>query len=625
MAVKYRIQYTDVTNVDYECTFENDNYTGEEIILDGRCSVRSARVLDFYVPVRGKQLDIIVTASIEEPLSDLWQDDEYYWFVKFTRDSKVKFIGYLSSEGVFEDYNNPVWELSLTAIGPLGIINDLAYVTPEGAPYVGLEKTIVIISNALKRAFSQASHYMPINCYLDFSGEGQPTGISDQFVTYAHLDQSLYIRNDGESIQSSMDVVKEIMTSLNCMIFQENGEFYICNPDILATNNSLEFKNYNSSGVYNTTITKSGLTKTIGDQEELIHCSENQQISNERSVDTFVLRHDFEYNEELLTNPDLEHDNVTLEGWTVVAPWAVLVTDQGVDISSESINSSGAGNPGSIALRSDYIRVIKNESFKLILDLDYTDVPQQHGVFIELKLPGAPNINIAYTYMKGAWRSAADVVFFTDTYLAPPDEDGVIRYEVDIPSLPIDGELRIGIRQPRVFIDNFTASSGVIVTKCSLISVSGILAGKEVLFKKLAPKKEKVKDPQNVRFDTDDNDSIKNLFLKSDGTRITNINSGTFLNNYSLLAYVAYKRGIAKQSKQIVFSGNVYGYVPILSNLDYVGISGNMHILEHIWDTEANITYIKAINLETGDDKTFDGTLTERIVFRETIKPTIES
>jgi len=444
---------------------------------------------------------------------------------------------------------------------------------------------------------------MNFNCELEFTGEGQPTATGDQFLNYAYLPQEIYIQDDGETIESCLDVLSQILTSINCMIFQEDGEFYIVHPNRLVESNSITFKRYTTAGGYLSEVVKTPIEISIGVDQAFFHCSENQQLSNERSVDTFVLRHDFEYKDDIFKNSDLEVVGSLISGWNIESTHVNTVDPVSID----------AFNGFERALSNVPLTLREGEEFNVIFDLEFIEQPIRIRIEFYLDDGGSGYKTKGLNWYDPS-KASSEIIEIT--------EEGVLQLDFNLPPLPADGDLKVTIFTPEFGV-GVTPPPGarVSVNKINLSANSDVVAGNQFLFKKSTPKKEKSKDPESIRFDTENTETLDNVFLKSDGTKIANVTSGSLV-NVSSGYYVAHRRALMQQLKSFVFSGDIYGEVPFLSSMEYVGISDKMLALEHNWDTKNNITYIKSRKLDSSES--FGGTITESIVFVNTIKPTIE-
>lgn len=618
MAVKYSIQYKDVVGNDFVCDIENDDYTGEIILLDGSCELTIAPVENHYAVIRGRSLKIQVLATLELPLSDLWQDDEMYWFCTFQKNNEIRFKGYLSSEDVFEDYNSDRWILNLEAVGPLGVLEDLAYATMFGNPYVGFDNLIQVISNALKPGFSQPSHRMGIKASIDFVGQDQPLdGVTD-FYSYANIDQGLFIRDDGETLEDCKTVLIDVLKSLGVVIFQEYGYWYILPLKSAANVDGLAFKEYDSDGDYIGDVVENSLRKQVGSQsvqETNFHVNENQVLTMERSADVFVIRHTSEYNEELLENPDLIQNadpNNPVEGWTLTDN--ADAAPGGIFIDSSIVNNNTGFGIAETALFADSVTLKENESFIFSTELEYSQNPEYQQFRLRLS-NGSENWNLGINntwYLQPLGFSGAVKRVFLEG-------ERVVKIDIDIPPLPISGNLSIVIY---TVVNQDTLGAGRVLN-ASLKSISGILSGTEYRFNKSQPKKEKALEPDNIRFSTSDNISLRNVFYKPDLiTQIETIKP-TGLPETDSGKHIVYSRAIMLQNKTRVFTGDVFGDIPYLGNIQYTSIENMMIPIELIYNTYNNTTSIKARKLDTS--QTLQGVITKEVVFSETVKPTIIS
>lgn len=615
--VKYRIEYRDIDNNEFTCEIENNNYTGEIILLDGKCTLKTVPTKDHFEALRGRSLAISVLATSEQPLKDLWQDDEYYWFVTFKKGAQIKFKGYMSSEGVFQDFNADRWILNLEAVGPIAVVESVAYATEAGNQFVGLGSLIEVISNAINRGFSSSSHRMQFNTFMPFTWDG--IGTENKFE-YPHIDQKIFLRDDGETIQSCSEVLKDVLSSIGCVMFQENGEWYILPLNVVSRADQFATEIYDINGAYVSDSLIGGFSSQIGSQGEtsIFHCSENQFESMARSVDTFVIRHDFEYGDQLMPNGDIDVVGNSLAEWTINPDTSIVNVSDSLGVQIDGVEQVLAArydlSISDFGIYNQGVPVKINESFDLGIDLIHVNIPVYNWIRIMLISDiGLPN----YQFLNGAW---ADFPSATGALFLSTDSEGFVSYNLELPPIPIDGDLIVEIRQPIYHPDDYTALSRITVSRIHLTSKKGILAGSEFRFKKSAPKKEKVKEPDSVRFSTSDNLSLTNVFYKANGENILNVN---FAGNSDVSTgfYVAHERALMSQKKTFLFQGSLYGELPYLGRFEYLGVKEKMILLEHEYDTRENITTV--IVRELDGSQPLDGVITEDIVFSQTVRPTI--
>lgn len=630
--IKYSIQYTDVVGNEFTCDISNVTYTGPTIILPGSCVLNSAFADEAYGALWGKSLSINVLATIEEPLSDLWQDDEYFWTVTFKKGAQIKFVGYLTSEGVFESYNTDKWELNLEAIGPLGVIKDLAYLQPTtGNPYVGFATLAQVIARILTRGFNLSSERLEIYTFAGINAVNEIANSPGGFFDYANIDQSIFTLDEGETYQDCQLILEELLSSLALSIFQENGKWYILPRHREANATGLAMKVFDADGALLRSETVLNLKTTIGNQigidpAPLYHCSENQQLSMRRSVDTFALEHISEYVDQILDNPTIVNDGNTAANWTM----------QGVGTRVE-VGNGGAFLKGRrsnnlqslITFISDQYQLRENQAFEVRLKTTIIE-PHLHLWPVEIILEDSVVNGRTWYYTGDSWTTDAGGQFDrTRAYLESQNQHDV-DFVIPLSPLPADGLISINFCEP-LFLElgnstyQLTGNELVILNSCELVPVDGILEGRKRVFKKTDPKRERVKDNEEIRWNTHDDLSLKNVFFEPDLiTRISKVKNfgGPFpFNEAQLIYYTTFARALITQRKSLIFTGNVFGEVSFLGAKNYLGISDNMVVLEYRYDTARNITFLKCIEID--QNFTLEGEIINLPIFTTGIKPTI--
>lgn len=566
----------------------------------------------------------MVLATVAQPLTDLWQDDEYYWRTVLKKNDQTIFVGYLSSEGPYEDYNSDKWELTLESIGPLGVLNDLAYVQPNGNPFVGNQSIIETISNALARGFSDTAHELPIRAYTDIKAENQPTTTGTTFINYSNIDQDMYVSEDGESYSECLDVLKGILSSINCNIFQHEGYWYIAPPHVLANSDSLTFNEYDNLGAYTGTHLQSGMILDIGvesDATGYYHCNINQRLEMRRSVDVFTVRNDHVADLQVMSNAFMEFPSGEPSGANVwerkSAVGTVDFLDPGLKIYGTTNDAPPLGYPTRVlAAESPDIDILLGEV--LSVDLRVQDNNDSSFDFqYQIELTG-DSTTYYFSFAGQSWQTTEVDRFMNRYYLDNKP------FQFDLLPVPENGTIKIKFFKP--YYDSSPTTKSVTVNRASFKTQSELLtAAVETKFKKTTPKKEKAKEVENITFNTGDNARLRNLLVDPSDNLIGHITSATSpsLGPMSLSYYCVYNRALYQQQKAKVFYGSVFGHVPLLGAKNYLNIDDRMMPLEWSYDTQANITYMKCARLFYNFP--IVGTITEETVYRETIKPTIVS
>lgn len=149
--LKYFFEYDNVDGDRFICKINKKGYKGEATEIHGKANITKGKAKDHLDTFRGTGLDIQLEANIGLTLEDLYTDDEQSFTVRFYKNNKLVFRGFLKPDDVFESFVQDAWYINLTAIDGLGILENLSFVKEKGLFFVGKMKAFDIVYFCLKR------------------------------------------------------------------------------------------------------------------------------------------------------------------------------------------------------------------------------------------------------------------------------------------------------------------------------------------------------------------------------------------------------------------------------------------------------------------------------------------
>jgi len=322
MAVKYKIQYKSVNDIDYVCDISNNDYDGEPIILDGSVEYGMNAVDTLDNPIRAKYLTITVTATLDQDLEDLLTQGERYWRVEFYRDSNKIFFGYLTSEQSPQSFVTDSWDLTLDALDPLAFLEDLAYVDNTGSEYNGDERLGRIVANCLKRGFQDSSDEFNILAYIPYDYRIR-TGVSTYteydsglFMTACTISQDEFIDEDSDEVKSCQEVLTDILTALQLTVTQIDGNKWLITHFLYDTSGieSKYIEWFDSDWIGGGPGLKPSAFSSVeiktddvsNDSTDIIHVNENQQYYFNYLLGKKVIDFEYKYKDSLIVNAELD-------------------------------------------------------------------------------------------------------------------------------------------------------------------------------------------------------------------------------------------------------------------------------------------------------------------------------
>ena len=341
MAERYNIQYEDVIGNDFEISIYNSTYAGSSTSLNGDAIYGMTSLDHMSDPIRSKFLKLNLLADATNTLSDLLDADEREWSVTLSRNSSLIFFGYLTSEGVIQSYVTEQRYISFDVLDPMAFLEDLAYTDNSGNLYTGRDTLAHIIAKCLQRGFEPtptSAWFDQIKAYVPFDSRYLPIGGSlesftaGDFLSEHNLNQDIWIDEDsGDEVKSCMEVLKEVLSSLNLVITQSNGNSWVIYHYLFSSISDISgydpkhisYYDYNGDTrvAFNVTPfnTIEILTDSVANQGQFIHCNENQSYQYKRGVQKLLLEHNFIYEGNIIENWELDGGTTggTIPDWTV--------------------------------------------------------------------------------------------------------------------------------------------------------------------------------------------------------------------------------------------------------------------------------------------------------------------
>src|SRR3989304_3336356 len=622
LGLRYFFQYTNVVNDIFLCEIYKKNYTGISAEIHGKATLEKGSVTDHLDSIRGTGLSLELEASTDVTLEDLYTQNEQDFIVKFYKNSKVLFRGFLKPDGVFQSFVRDVWIISLDCVDGLGALSNLSFVQETGFRFIGKMKASDIVYYCLKRTGIS----MPINTSINTLYDGLVAYDNLDILTKIQLNADRFFKNDGQTTDNSTlmsceEVLKSVLDIFCACITQENGEWYIFKPNEIYANPYVLFRRYDVNNAYigNVTI---NTNISIGSQIDNYyphHCNGNQKIEIKGSISAFRLGYKYGFVSGLLPNPSLIHDgNLNYQGWTVEDAFN-LINDP-LRLNAFTIRNSTFGNTTNI-VKSDVIVVAIEDFLKLKISFAVTGGNgEPAGRFIRMRIQqGIYYLKYTPANSSTPIDDAVNAVWTTnvnDTYTLWLNSTGSI--EIQIPTFLSNGNLTLAI------MTTYPEFGRTVISSIDLIPNTG--EKPEIGEFHTVSRVEKVSSivKENKSVANGDNAGIIFLgaiFKENElDTTSTWSRKGSF-ESYPLLRIAAEEELRIGQKPLKKFTGSIFGYLPYLSFIEINNISGKFLPIEYSYDTKSNIVNFKLLELYSAEIPdimykfTFD--------YGNTVKPTI--
>lgn len=631
MAVRYFIRYFDVVGVEHLLNIYDDTYELEAIQIDGNVNLTYSETDSSLEAIRGQGLSVELEADTTLTFNDLWSETEKTFKVEYLRDGNITFRGWLNPDGFFEDYVSTNWIVTFDCVDGLGYLPDLSFVEDAtGFPFTGRKSYIEILGLALARTGLKQI----INTSIDIRYTGLSESLDVLANTYANTDR--YIKDDGETIMSCEDVIRDVLEPFGAVLTSLNGQWYVYKPNQLYLDSTAIFFRYNYQGIalnpefYPPTETID-LSTTIGNNEDnfsLFHCSANQSIRNESSVGAYRISYKYGLVESLLDNYNLKSFNgISIDDWIVLNSSRLIIP----------IDSTGVRM---ITTYPNYVSVLKtraiiiNENAQAKININIT-IPYKSGtkifpyqIFIADTPQEFPYIggNVYYMQEDNSWGNVNEVndLLLEDPYASKGITYNIERRTLSKPSaITGNGYLYVLIKTPVTSNNTGEEFCDLNFVKILPAQEDDNVIGEFHTFQRTTKPSAKVESIKEVAT----GDNVANIYLgtiyKNDALTPTETwNRKGFVEEKPLLQIIGEETLRINQLPTRVFSGDVFGYFNYLSVILIDGLSGVFMPIKYSYNTKNNI--ISAEFKQIYGDEVLDIDYKKTFDYGNTVKPTIK-
>ena len=610
--------YTDLEGVVHSCSISKwDDGIIIPTEIKGSVTLNLGSIDDLNGVVRGVGITLNLEASSTNTLSDLYTKNENVWLVNYIRDGVSLFSGFLSNEGIYEDFVNDKWVMSIDCVDGLGNLENLSYVNSSGVPFSGNQKLIEIISNCLLRTGVSKLIYTNIDTY--YTGLATTLDILDN--VYYNADR--FIKDDGETIMSCAEVLSDVLAPFNAVVTSNGAFWYIYKLNQLFNDDTPTFFTYYPNGTAYTSPTTLDFSADLGSQIDGYyphHVNANQSIRNIKSIAAYRINYKYGVVKSLLTNIFLENVFGTIADWTInsYTNLTLNASNLGVDILT-IVDGSEVKNMTSDVISLSLGDLISYTYKYKVIEND------KAGAFID---PGIINYKIKLTdgvstYYWNITDWATFDVMLTDNI---GSLDSISTISNNLTALPIAGDVTFEIHTSTKDV-TATSSSKIHVQEVSITAqqsgnAANINGEFHTVQREDAPST-KIKDIVTVNNGDNPSDIYYGTIYKTDGTTPTEtwFRKGK-TEELPLLQIMGEEtlRLFASTSKE--FSGDFYGYLPHYSIVSINGISALFVFKEYSYNSATNITSMKLTQIYGAELTDIDYELTYD--YGNVVKPTIK-
>ena len=613
--LKYELNYGNISGDQYKCQFfKVGAYNGEVIELDGYCIHEYKSVQSIFEPIRGSSLTINFIANLEQSFDDLTIVEEFKFIVLFYKNDVNIFTGWLLPEGIQQSYVNESWEVSLKAVDGLGFLKNYEYQPKTNV--ILPNNSLVTVNNVYPQEFgilytilNRLTYTLPIATFDEINqGFSLSTGVPVNYFDFANINKRIinkevFLNKNGNYLDCET-ILKDILQKYNFIIFQGNvnGQlaWIITRPFFQLTASNQKGSLFRPSSVIDNKIiferfeTFNNQSDTIFSNYDtdngLIHCNQNQIINYNAAIQNF--RFD--------------------QKWLGLKNYGVSLTDSNYDVTSrgffvsEGIRSDIKGaDLEPAATQTTVISYNKDFQTNIIIEINtlfrvtLTDQTLTTTAWMNYRVKAVNTINSEVLYLRinsegqSEWGGNSFIIktgqanltgsgsVFVNTKIEAPELNNfnifVDIYEYDFIDLRPVEAITTDIK---IFFRPISLGIGEYHDTKSTNQRSSFLS-----------------EPVKV-INSNQNDDVylNNLYevvagdLEPQDFWQYRNTSPTYQN---LLELTARERLRMLSKPQMIFSGDVYGYLPYFNKIIYDKIEGQFLITAYSFNSKTNITRLE--------------------------------
>jgi hypothetical protein len=585
-------------NLIYYLYFDNyilniykENYSGGSTEIYGSFALKKSSVETVLAPIRGTGLELSLEANQSLTFEEFIIEDEFTYKTELLKNEIIIFEGYIKPDGVQQSYITDLWFINIESTDGLGALKDLSFVQTNGLQFTGK----MSVYNVIKACLDRTRLTMDINtsmtvAYLDYAG--------------SNILKDIYVNAD-RFVKDSADIVimdcNEVLTSMlnlfSAVITQQDGQWWIYRPNDLVLNGYTEFINQTT----NATFTKN-LNAVLGSQIDNFyphHCNGDQQIEVKGAISAYRLNYQYGFLDGFISNPNLNHDNLDYDNWTVnpLLPAGILI-NYIPDTSGAVMTSRDAGLVifTTEVLTSDAYSVLEGDVF-----LFRTKVSSQYVATEFIFIIFTSDGYFLDRFNNWVTPANSDCYILVECGSDNNPDISTASFELKMPPMINDCDISIIICRPLNRVgDGFYSSVDYINILDNTIKENGIV-GEFHTVTRFTPPSSITKENQTV-FNGDGSQALIGSIYKED--LLTETTQWTRKDKFESLPLLGISAmdDLRIQANAIkVFSGSIYGEIPYMSVITINNIVGYFMPIEYDYNYKTNISQVKLLQFYNDD------------------------
>lgn len=603
---KYRMVYGNIAGDNFELIIEERGRPfGEVIPMEGYCTLSNKSVDDYFTAIRGASLEIDFLATLEQPFEQFNVIQEFQLLAKFYRNGEEIFRGWVNPDGVSQSYVVDKWNVRLVAVDGLAFLKNYEFDAKGIAPQE---------FNYLYRILERLNLDLPLATFDDinnfFLQNGTPLNYDFTSQLRRILNDKVF-RNKNGRFLDCQTILNDILQKYNFTLSQQNingnlvwliarTPFVVSATtqrgvvwNMVSIDDETGVVAWSRSGTFERPTSLIGSHAQANEVEfDAIHCNENQEISYKPALQNFRFE----------------------QRWTDLKNQGVTLTDDDYNVTSdgefvsEGIRSDEVNNvvPTLVATQTTPIIYVKEFESDIIIEINtlfrvttyFPAGSRRARIFYMIKAVSTVDSTVFYLSINSEGRSEwteTSTVLATNNVFFDGLGDYFLKTTYETPE----------INNVNIFVDIYDFEKvGAIVVEAITTSINIFFSipllgrGEYHDCTRNNFSSSFLKDPVKVINSNENNDVFLNNIYQSNLSVITpqnawqKGNAGTLYSD--LLELTSRERIDLMQRPQMIFRGDVYGFIPYWGVVSYHLLEGNFLITDYKYETKDNIITIES-------------------------------
>ena len=398
---------------------------------------------DIYEPIYASQLSVTMDVTDDQNnLPNFVSLNDRKYLVKLKIDGVYKWTGWALSDNVQYSFSTGRKELSFDAIDGLGILDYFPYPFVETNLVSNFTPTKILdffVTSLNQIGFETGLNIYTACSYYSSNMSNRSANIANDPFNQGFLRHNYFLNNDG-TYDTCLEVLRKIIKSFGCRIYQANNKWNIVAINDMASN-SYYYTEYLANGTYSTAGIASIVTTVEafnGNTTGLYFVDNSQLKIFKKGYNNFVQDYRLEYSPNYIGNSNLK----VLSGgvpvlWTISS--GVTLVTRANESSNQFLMSIGALS--NVSILPPAMAGLKNDTIDISITFFNQDVAKIRGQF-RLQITGAGmGAPSYYLNVDKIWQDATVSPFGNYYLIDAVDENVTNKFTITTPPLPIGGTL----------------------------------------------------------------------------------------------------------------------------------------------------------------------------------------